>query len=716
VPVEFLNPDQQKSYGRYAGEPTLAQLERYRRRGAHNRLGFALQLCTVRFLGTFLSDPTDVPSSVVAYLAQQLSIEETSCLPRYLEREATRREHAGEIQQLYGYTDFGIQPESWRLLRWLYERTWLSAERPSVLFDLTMARLVERKILLPGVTTLTRLIAQVRERANRRLWRVLSQQLDAQQRKGLEELLIADNARITPFERLKKGPTRLSTPSLAKALLRLQEIRALGVNRVNLSRIPRVRLQLLARTAATARAQAIARMPAERRIATLLAWAHEWEAEATDDVIDLLDALIRELSVFSVREGRKERLRTLKDLDKAALQLSEACQVLFDPDTADPDVRGKIFERFDPIELMASMTAVERLARPEDDEPYCEFMLKRWRSVRRFLPKLLEAIEFQGTEAGQPVIDALHYLKSIEGRRKTVLSQVPLAVINSKSWYRLIFRQEDEIERRAYTFCVLEQLRACLRRRDVFVAPSHRWRDPRAQLLQGEAWKSAKPHVCRLLEHSANPRAELEALKEQLHEAYSQTAANFSQNGAVRIEGVSGSERLVLTGLEKLEESQSLRNLRAEVESLLPVVDLAEVLLEIQARTSFASEFTHISDSKARVKDLEISICAVLLAEACNIGLEPLVRSDVPALTRDRLSWVKQNYVRAETIVKANARLVETQTQLALAQLWGGCEAVSFEASTYQYVGAISVFFSRGFAAGKDASLKLVWESGAERG
>lgn len=43
------------------------------------------------------------------------------------------------------------------------------------------------------------------------------------------------------------------------------------------------------------------------------------------------------------------------------------------------------------------------------------------------------------------------------------------------------------------------------------------------------------------------------------------------------------------------------------------------------------------------------------MAEACNIGLEPLIKHNIPALTRHRLSWVKQNYLRAETLVSANA-------------------------------------------------------------
>jgi hypothetical protein len=109
----------------------------------------------VRLLGTFLSDPIAVPAVVIKHLAAQLSIDDPASANQYLERPATHREHAGEIQRRHGYKDFSDQPGHLRLVRWLYSRAWLSTERPSVLFDLTTARLVERKTLLPGVTVLT---------------------------------------------------------------------------------------------------------------------------------------------------------------------------------------------------------------------------------------------------------------------------------------------------------------------------------------------------------------------------------------------------------------------------------------------------------------------------------------------------------------------------------------------------------------------------------
>jgi Domain of unknown function (DUF4158) len=97
------------------------------RRGVHNKLGFALQLTTARFLGTFLTEPTDVPPRVVVYVAAQLGIHHVVCLAEYAARSNTAWEHAAEIRRVYGYRDFSDPGVSFPVVRWLFTRAWLSA-------------------------------------------------------------------------------------------------------------------------------------------------------------------------------------------------------------------------------------------------------------------------------------------------------------------------------------------------------------------------------------------------------------------------------------------------------------------------------------------------------------------------------------------------------------------------------------------------------------
>jgi len=205
VPVEFLSDAQAGAYGRFVGLPSRMELERCfflddadrrlvgRRRGDHNRLGFGVQLATVRFLGTFLVDPVDVPDDVGDCIAAQLDVA-ASCLATYTEREKTRLEHQWEIAREYGYRDFlDVEAE---LVRWVDDLAWTTGEGPNAIFADAIGWLRERRVLLPGVTVLARLVARERDAATMRVWTELAQAASPGQARRLGRLLeVPDGAR-----------------------------------------------------------------------------------------------------------------------------------------------------------------------------------------------------------------------------------------------------------------------------------------------------------------------------------------------------------------------------------------------------------------------------------------------------------------------------------------------------------------------------------------
>ena len=544
------------------------------------------------------------------------------------------------------------------------------------MFDFATAWLVKNKVLLPGVTTLSRLVSEIRDRASKRLWKKLSELPSDTQKSKLEAILdLHEDRRFSRFDHFRLGPVRISGPSFNTAVERYKELSAFGIQKLDFKDIPPVRLRNLARYAGMASMHKIARMPEDRRIATLVAFVQSFEIIALDDALDVLDLLITDITREAKKIGQKKRLRTLKDLDKAAVALAEVCNIVLSNDYDADGLRDAIFSKFSRESVSQSISIINELAREPDDN-FHEEMLEQYKRTRRFFPNLLKHIEFKGSPAGEALLKAMEYLISLEGKNQLNLKNAPLSII-TKPWKRLIVNKEGLVNKRGYTLCTLEQIQDKLKRRDIYVEPSNRWGDPRKKLLQGSEWEAKKNQACRALGHSLKSDETIQNLSAQLEAAYSLSATNFDANDKVRIEYKGGIPTLTITNLEALDEPDSLIQLRKQVDKFLPRVDLTELVLEIHAQTGFADEFTHVSESNARASDLPVSVCAVLLSEACNIGLEPLIKQNIPALTEHRLNWVQQNYIREETLRCANTRLVNHQSSIPLANIWGGGEVAS---------------------------------------
>ena len=711
MPVEFLSDAQVAAYGRFAGPPSRAQLERFfflddanrarvrQRRRDSNRLGFAVQLGTVRFLGTFLADPTNVPTPVVEYLAAQLGIANPSGLQQYAARLPTQHEHAREIRQVYGYREFHDAVAELRVF--LAARAWTTTEGPRALFDRATAWLVQHKVVLPGATILAREIVMIRVTAADHLWQVLTAGVDAADaalRRRLEHLLdVEAGARHSPLERLRTSPSRVSGPALVRALERVVAVRQLGAGTVDVSSAPPGRMATLARYGMAAKAPHLRQLTATRRVATLVATVQHLQQVAIDDTLDLLNVLLTTKVLARAARAAKdtvhERLRIFAEFAAASTTLAAAMQIFFD-ETAVDDARSLAavwteIERVLPrSEVAAALTAVVELAPPPDEDADVAWraeLVKRYATVRPFVLRLSEVIQFGAVEGGQVVLQAIQHLPEVLGRPKIPRDAFAADLVTG-SWKRFVYRVHsgakstarveqtdgvvEGIDYRAYAVCVLDHLHRALRRRDVFAVGSDRWGDPRARLLEGATWERAKPEILAALGLPEQPDAHLDELAELLDTAYRDVVARLPGHAALEL--TADGERFHLARLHAIAEPPSLVELRDLVARMLPRVDLPELLLEVHGWTGCFDEFTHVSEAGAHLDDLAVSVAAVLVAEACNIGFRPVVKPGVPALTRDRLSHIDQNYVRAETLRAANARLIAAQASIPLAAAWGG--------------------------------------------
>ncbi|SEG96064.1 protein of unknown function [Nonomuraea solani] len=162
---------------------------------------------------------------------------------------------------------------------------WNAGDGPTALFQYAVRRLRHHDVLLPGISTLTRLVARERE-----LHDTLVGLLSMQQRSVLELLLkVPPRKKVSDLERWRTGPSKASWPQIVKSLDLAAEIGGAGLGRLELdATVPQRRLDEPARYGLTAHSRQVKKHPASRRLATLPAMAQRREAKTIDDTLQLL--------------------------------------------------------------------------------------------------------------------------------------------------------------------------------------------------------------------------------------------------------------------------------------------------------------------------------------------------------------------------------------------------------------------------------------------
>ncbi|MCA1677540.1 MAG: Tn3 family transposase [Actinobacteria bacterium] len=406
------------------------------------------------------------------------------------------------------------------------------------------------------------------------------------------------------------------------------------------------------------------------------------QAASIDDCLELFDLLmVTELLGKAKRETDKQRARDHPRLARVSVKLAAAVRELLDASSSGRPVDfGDVWRQIERVvprwELRAALKTVEELVpfADEDDEGEIRKRLaERIRLVSAFLRELTEVIEFKATPEGAPVLREMQRLPDLMSRRELKAEDINDGLVRG-SWRRLVHGRpapaDGTVDRNAYVFCVLTQFHRQLLRREIYAPGSSRWRDPRAQLLAGEAWANAKRPVLKALSLPENPDRLLEQHARTLDAAYREVAGRLGPDTKVTVDDHG---KLHVSALKAIAEPASLTLLRDLVEAVVPTVSVPEVILEVMSwHPGFVQAFASVSGGRTRLADLNVTVAACLSAHAMNIGFDPIVKKGVAALERGRISHVDQNYMGTETYQAANPFLVDGQAGIDLAQRWGG--------------------------------------------
>ncbi len=476
MPVEFLTDEQAEAYGKFTEEPTRPELERFfflddedrkliaKRRGDHSRLGFALQMCTVRYIGLFLEDPLDVPWPVVEHLAGQLRIEDVSQIKRYAERKPTPYEHAWEIRDAYGYHPYEDHDQGRKFRAFLHGRAWTAhAEGPKALFDHAVGWLRRHRVLLPGVSVLARQVAEVRTIADRRLHTTVAKAARRADSALTGDLVATlktpEGKRYSELERMRRPPTRTTGTAMKGALQRVDDIAAFQLGRVKLDKVPPNRLSALARYGLGTKAAKLERTPEPKRTAMLTAVMRHLEAKAIDDALDLFEILMATRLISTAKRSTdKQRLSTLPQLEKAARITARVSKVvieeleLIEERGCNVDVAAlwRALEEVAPRATLSSEAATVVSLVPEDDDT-AETALRgalalRYNTVKRFLSLLGETSALGAATGGMRVLTGVRRLPALSRRKVSEKPLLPREVDDKlvpPHWRKAVYANAD---------------------------------------------------------------------------------------------------------------------------------------------------------------------------------------------------------------------------------------------------------------------------------
>ena len=641
-------PDNQDDLIRYytLNEQDLSIIKQHR--GASNQFGFAIQLCYLRYPGTILGFKKEPPIYLLNYIAEQLNTT-VNDWDQYAHRDQTRRDHANELQLIFGFQSFTLKHYTGALkeLDALARQT----DKAIILAKFLLQSLRQQSILLPTINVIERLCSQAITQAKQKTYKLLIAELNQDQLNQLDALLTLRNqSNTSALKWLRQAPSAANAKHLMQHINRLKFVQAIMLPAGIEKQVHHNILLKLAQEGFRMTAQHLRDLENKRRYATLVAVLIETKATLIDEIINLHDRIMG--SVFNKakhkhsekfqKEGKaiNHKVHLYSCIGHALLNARETGSA--------PFLAIESIISWD--DFTVSVNDAQKLSQPENFD-YLPGIKTHYSQIRRYAPSFLNILIMKASCAAQPIMDAIETLRfmNIHNLRKLPYDIPPNFIKNR--WRSLVFTQ-DGINRTFYEFYVLSELRNALRSGDIWVQDSHQFKDFDDYLIPINKFNALKAENKTSLAINTDGQKyinnRLELLDQQLKTVCYMAQATQLPDAVINKSG------LKITPLENSVPKEAII-LSEQIYNMLPRIKVTDLLMEVDEWTNFTRHFTHIK-SKEIAHDKTLMM-TVILADAINLGLTKMAES-CPGTTYAKLSWLQAWHIRDETYSASLAEII----------------------------------------------------------
>lgn len=390
------------------GDADLAAVGRRRR--DHNRLGFALQLCALRYPGRPLRPGEAVPELALRFVADGVGAA-PEAVAAYGTRPQTRSAHLDELREAFGFAE--LTPACRReLAAWLLPVGLATTSAVAVAAAL-LEETRRRGLIVPGSSVVEDLTAAALTAAERHVARQITGRITPSQADALDALLAAEPGTGTSvLAWARQPPGAPGHRALARLVAALDRLRAIGLDPACTEGVHPERLRRLAREGGRFTAQHLRALSPLRRRATLAATVLDTTTRLTDDGVGTFDRAVGRMFRRAEIGEQDALLRNARAVNDKVCLLARLGAALIEARDAKGDLDAAVADAVGWDRLARGVAEAERLARP-DRADLPALAVRAWPVLRRLGPTFLGAFRLRAVPAAAATLRAVEALREV---------------------------------------------------------------------------------------------------------------------------------------------------------------------------------------------------------------------------------------------------------------------------------------------------------------